>query len=893
MDAQEAEATRAVSAVLGDGRDLLGAVERVECRWRSDLAAAKSDARALQAGVLREREALREALSRAAALWKALAPQGGSTFTADGKSDAATALRNVAHTLLFLEFIGSAPDAIDEARAMLEDVKDAGIIKVVKGNAAGLFEAHAVLTAVERVRDLALLETLPHLDSTGGVSRWFTGVEDTRELLEELVVDGIFRDLLVVAQTNPRLLVAAGRIVQREQEEDIWWDKYIVSGGHVSAAILVRPFVARKYRSRMADAVAASIVDKFSRFERALGIPRSLEDPAEDVIESQASPPAPPAPPTLVDDVIQWLDKRIVDNETIRRFAVPCLPPSYEIAELYEAEQHRCLMTLIVRLLRSPQPYGGESLGQRDTVKILVWYTKYRLGPGRCQPTTIDSFLRDVDRRRVVYVMQNYVESKVTAHITDSVREDAESASNGQMGVPKAGTESEGDDGNGIQKGLSTTELPEVVFGCIKEHVVGAASLGLIPVNNAVARSVCDALLSFQTQIRHLLKTDNGEPMSIKRPGYACAVANNMARCLEYAESLRDMLLSKVGEGEQGSVEHKFESVIEGFREAALLAIGDLMLSIEMSLNPLVVRFFAPHTGTEIMLDVTATLSDYFRDYEVLLLPYHFERLALECLRHVVVRYLVPFLHLGEVDKRRDAPSGRPIRRIVSLSSARRHELSFPDLMSGESSLRPAPMASRRRSHLNAEEMRGLESMNASAVVAQIDKDIENLTTFLSSKVVLYQRKQLQPALEPLHAIRALYSCSPSQQGLAEAYSEAVWVTSRVLRQEWVGAAGLPTRLTATAAEVIWSCREDVSAVVLGNAMAVARAVPADNAMVPSFDVRTLSFDDAAIRSALSVDSSPNVFGGDSNALFESSSSLLRWLPSSRVFTARRNREKR
>ncbi len=107
----------------------------------------------------------------------------------------------------------------------------------------------------------------------------------------------------------------------------------------------------------------------------------------------------------------------------------------------------------------------------------------------------------------------------------------------------------------------------------------------------------------------------------------------------------------------------------------------------------------------------------------------------------------------------------------------------------------------------------GLLVMNSSAVVAQIDKDIENLTTFFQAKVELYQRKQFQSVLEPMHAIRALYTCPPTPADLVEAYQVAKASVRNAMSALSAKCGPGRRSMSVRVAEAIWSSRSDVTRV--------------------------------------------------------------------------------
>ena len=169
------------------------------------------------------------------------------------------------------------------------------------------------------------------------------------------------------------------------------------------------------------------------------------------------------------------------------------------------------------------------------------------------------------------------------------------------------------------------------------------------------------------------------------------------------------------------------------------------------------------------MLDIVATLEDYFSEYEMYLLPYHFERLVIESLKRIIMWYLAPFLKLSD-----QRPEEGVAWRFTSLPTF--DEATGPPQEDAFIEDDERDIISRRSETDNSGERRtskGLSTMNGEAVVAQIDKDVSNLTRFMRRKVLLYQKKQLEPTLEPMLAVRSLYNCDPTALGLSSAFRTA------------------------------------------------------------------------------------------------------------------------
>lgn len=908
MSNLQEEAVRAVSAALSDSTgELLTAIDSAQEQWQQELDTANSRARKLLATVLVERESLRTSLGTAAELWRILRPSEpqrqarqsrsefsnagldtkswhqSSGFVADEEqlSDV-RALQNVSHTIFYLEFLLAAPDALKSAREALLKLSEEKLDQVVAGNAAILVESHAVLTAIERLRDLIMLEaeSTAHHQKTPSLP-WFEEATQTRALLENIVLGNIFSNIVIVSQKNPRLLVSAARIVESEEAEDEWWNNHLLRGGKKEFGGSVRPFGSQQYRKRALDAVVQSLQALFRQKEKDLG----LQSGFKEEVKSGSSLRSLSSPMEVV-NIIDWIEHRRSENDTVRRFVAPCLPPSFAIGVLYEKELHRQFMRLITRILHLVNADGSMMLSEPDLILLTSWYCKYREEVGD-HNEAIDSFLSDRDRERLISALQKHCASRISTKITSAIALDRGKArSSLDIGIIR--NEDAPSTQAQAEAVLRRSDLPDVVLGCINEQVRRMLALKIQGMDQAIAETAADCLISFQNEIHNAMLSEEKEASEECYRLYACATANNMARCLEYSEDLRDLFIPLASDKDRSDIEERMERVIEGFRIAASRALKALINGMDSRLRAHASRLYAPYTGTEIMLDIVATLEDYFSDYEAYLLPYHFEHLAIESLKRVVIWYLVPFLRLGQ--NRMEESSAR---RFTSLPT-------FGEMSSMSVDMPPedcdAGLFSRHidRAHAEKDAANALQSLDGAAVVAQIEKDRANLTEFMAKKVVLYQKKQLQPTLEPLQAIRSLYTCPSTTFGLSDAFRDAKNVIGRALRPPWVSESGVSGHVSVRIAEVIWESRQDVNPVVLLEAINVVRSLGDKVDPLSAKESRMASFDDGRFLASRNSDVggpfSERMLGKDSSHYDQTaSSSSLLWAPS----TSRSSRSRR
>lgn len=884
MSALRDEAVKAVSqAISGTDSNLLNAIDSAYDKWQLELDDAKSTARKLLADVLDERETLRKSLASAADLWQILQPSSvlADEFSNDDVSNelnlinndafpattaqlsAAHALHNVTQTLFWAEFIMEAPQALQRATTDLEKIHADGLDKVVKGSPALLVDAHANLTAAERLRDLILLES-PIAQDKSNPAQWFSQAVETRDLLENIVLRGIFGNVVQLSQTNPCILVAGARVVESEEAEDHWWKTHIQRHGLTERGAAVRSFGAHDYKKRALNAIVEALQAQFWQREREFRLFR------DDLTRKGTENKSLSKHQIHVSSILEWIQKRRSETEIIRRFVTPCLPPSFDVVAVYEGELHRQFMRLISQMLHLNKPDGSMYLSESDLIQVTSWYSKYRAEVGE-QGENIDCYLGDKDRKRLISALRQHCAQRILSNISSILSEGDENIEF----APKHRSPFRQKRMKISKSILTRDDLSELIMNSVGEQVKRILDLKMRDLDQAIAQVVAEILLNFQTEVRQVIANDKIDTPREERGVYLCATANHMAKCLEFSEELRDSFIPLGLDHHRPEIEERMESVIEGFRSTASVALHVLIDGIRPTLEAHATRLFAPSTGTEVMLDILAVLDDFFSNYEKALLDYHFEYLAIETLKRVVVWYIVPFLRLTH--PRLDESGAR---RFTSLPA-------FDD-QSEDLTGKLSHTLSTQRAESTAKALKsaaGLASMTGGAVLAHLEKDIENIAIFMAGKVPLHQKKQLKPTLEPLYAIRALYACKSTVIAMSEALRDAKVAVDRALRPLWTIEYGAQGQFSLRMAEKIWEARQDISSSSISEAVNRTR-ISLDRTEPPPTPSRMSSVDDGRVWSSRYSDANGSFSerfvdrSGNYNDQNLSSSSLI-WTPRS------------
>lgn len=759
----ETTSARAVSAALADARtnDLLEAVTAVEQQWRAELDVASTRARALHAAVLEERHALKRALGTAARIW--------SVWTKPEEEEHpeyrnALALRNATHTLQLLEFFERIPAALGTARTFLKRVVDDGARNPRQGNAAKIYEVHALLSALDRLQDLMVLEFIDDKDETPPtLPTVIREAKAVRSDFDTFIINSVFGDILDVAKVNPRLLVTAMRVIMAEEQRDQWYNSYAESLQlYTENSIPSRKQL--EYRQRFFDAVARQVDEKFESMRNDL--------------QTEIQPRQQGA--SEVSRVLLWLDDRVADRDLVDRYVAPCVPPEFDIVQFYSRNLHEAMMKTLTNLLRST---AALQVGEQDAVlRILSWYSTFK---SSVQNVDLDNYLDDGDRVRLVEFMREHVAQTVGTRIEDLVN---------------------------VSETANTTKtaVPPVLFTSIDNLVRYASTLDIPAVRKSIAIAISEALRSLQSRFELVLAVGEAPPLSATRPRFVCSIANSMADLLEYVEALRDSLGHALDEVDRTEVGSCLEHCAVRFKQLAVSAINDLTRHVESSVASLLAKLFAPNTGTEIMLDIIGTMEDSLRALREDLIKEHYDHLVLECLRCVVAHYVVPFLSLAQ--------SSWDPGRIAATRSEYTPRLQFDSL---KGSFRANSRKSLDRVESKHRKTRrvqptgqGLLMMNATAVIAQIDKDEENLNQVLIARAQPGQKRLMTQVTDPLSRLRAMYTCAPTPTDLVRAYQEARAAVATVMQALGTGCGPQRKSLTVRAAESIWGARADVNAAV-------------------------------------------------------------------------------
>lgn len=200
--------------------------------------------------------------------------------------------------------------------------------------------------------------------------------------------------------------------MQAEENEDAWWAAHLQRCHNAHRGPHVRPHGALSYKRRALDAVVEASRDVFRHNH--LGL--LDEDDSHNASHHANDRPRRRVPNLDVANILEWIDNRRMENDTVRRFVMPCVPPSFALAHLYEEELHLQFMRLVTTLLYLVHPDGCMVLSESDLIQLTAWYSRCKEQVA-FHDEAIDSFLTDVDRQRLITALQKHCSDRITAQI--------------------------------------------------------------------------------------------------------------------------------------------------------------------------------------------------------------------------------------------------------------------------------------------------------------------------------------------------------------------------------------------------------------------------------------------------------------------------------------------
>ncbi|KAI3425101.1 hypothetical protein D9Q98_008479 [Chlorella vulgaris] len=490
---------------------------------------------------------------------------------------------NLRKTLQDVENIAALPLEAAEAEEMLRD----------NVNLLQVYEMLASLEGTSMKAQQALESgTSVNLREAHNLGSYFQKVRLTAGKFEERLWS-IIRNFLAVSQEDPGLLVTAVQVVELQEMVDA----QLVAAGQGASPLR------KAWRRRCLSQIAMCIQDSFAPLlQRCSQLIAAGENTDQRVTE-------------ILDGADDWVAQLV----PIYDHVAPCFPPSYRIFGVVCAEHHRQLASMIDFI-----GLCADNLANADILKVMQWLAGYQESLGEFGLEEEEVAFPTGPQTGVSLLINTYV-ARIVATLSSWLSNIVEGDFKGE---PKASAE-----------GRMWTPGAVDFFRILNEQVAVVAEVDRGDMLLRVGQAAVATMDHFQAAQRQHVSA--GLPLEM-----LCAVINNNMRCydesLEFAEGLEE----RFADNFKGSLD--VEAACRGFLDLAKEGAA-ACVAVVFS-DPAFADLFTRLYWTEewrsgdVTSSVLATLEDFLQDFERMVLPTFYRRLAEalleECMAHFVAALL-------------------------------------------------------------------------------------------------------------------------------------------------------------------------------------------------------------------------------------------------------------
>ncbi|GFQ67491.1 exocyst complex component 3 [Trichonephila clavata] len=501
-------------------------------------------------------------------------------------SQCSAALENLEHIL-------NIPKSVQDALDMINEGK--------------LLAAHQSLAILEHSRDDLLYEMhkLANQSPTDKnmLKHYFSDVEKlSEEISKQLWL--ILRRTLNSVRKEPKIIVSALRIIEREESEDSNAVDLFKRTGYMPIG---RP---KQWRNKAFEVLKQSVLERIegNQFEdrsaHKMWLVTHLEMSRQIIVE---------------------------DLRVVKSACVPCFPPKYQIFEEYVKMYHDCLSGHLQDLI-------GNSLEDNEYISLLTWISGYgsaemlghpdlNIDVTKLSPLLEKTVIQSLVNQYLYNVKKNYRDWMKNALSTDV----------------KDWTHPEGPDED--ESGYFHTQLPLIMYNMLDQHLQVAQTVNKELVNSMMLLSF-EEVLEFTRLFEEAIMTYRNkhfEDRSVVKyfTSYMIATANNCLQFCEFADKLR-IRYSKDLTAISKNAEIIFCRTIEAFLKLILVVLKclreELFIDLSSNLNEVMTRTWFL-SGNQIVDTIHYTLDDYGNDY-IHLLPENFNLLITDLMNWIAVNYI-------------------------------------------------------------------------------------------------------------------------------------------------------------------------------------------------------------------------------------------------------------
>uniref|UniRef100_T1JCR4 Exocyst complex component 3 n=1 Tax=Strigamia maritima TaxID=126957 RepID=T1JCR4_STRMM len=505
-------------------------------------------------------------------------------------------------------------------------------------NEGKYLQAHYCLAELENSRNDLLFQMykLPDQNKSDQIKLkvYFSGVDELYQSLSEHLWS-ILKKVLPTVRSDPKLIVTAMRIIEREEKSDQLSLELQKQTGFLP------PGRTREWRKKAFVIMEQTIQDRLEknqyevRDENTMWLVRHLEITRLLILE---------------------------DLRVVKSLCVQCFPPSYDIVNKYVKMYHNCLSKHLLDIIAC-------GLENDEYISILMWLKTYE-SPELLKHPEINVSIKEVgpllDDRTVGSLKSKYI-NKMEQNFSQWMKTTIESEKQDWF---RDNIEPESD-----AEGCYQTTLPIVVFQMVEQNLLVAKTIGFDLVVKIFRMSMTemtnlgsmylDAIMEYKNtcmQNRNTMKYFTH---------YMVAAVNNCLHFIELCHQLKDQIW-KPGMHDDEAV-HQFDSLIKTYKRLREQTCNFLLDEMFMDLKPhfqdLMTRKWLSSDAP--MDTICLTVEDFHQEYQHLR-PKNHDDVIVEIKKRICKNYIAAMLQkritFSNFDERKDCAE-KVIREVEQLQN--------------------------------------------------------------------------------------------------------------------------------------------------------------------------------------------------------------------------------
>lgn len=470
---------------------------------------------------------------------------------------------------------------------------------------------HCELTQLNDFRDEAMHQGRNNEDVKRTLKRYFEQLEKVNEEFDSCFWDLTRAILDIIRCGNPSLVVKLAKIIELEERLD---EKSIA----VQDAKSHYQNLANKFRSIRGSPRKLRLY--FQRFEQT--IEQSVQEMFEQHVEKYG------------DDLLAMLENLdwIYDDlRLILQDVVPCMPPKWNVFEIYVKYIHKWVYDTIKNIVVS-EPDAA------TIIKILEWIKTYKSTMSRemgVQESKLVPPLLDGKENTLIDEYLHIIIRKVEEWMTNLANTEKKEF------IERTTAPDEDSDGKFITGGAA------IMFQMISQQIDVAANSGQGRVLAAVVEECVRVIRDRQLQWTELLQSEVKKQIEIPNDvpeglvWHTIALANDQILCADYTEAILGRTEPLVSSKYKAKISNGFNQSIDGFLDLAKFCVSIILQIVFNDLRTALGSIFSSswYGGGEVSV-IVATLKDYSEDFRSYLNEYLFETLMEDMLIEFLKSYM-------------------------------------------------------------------------------------------------------------------------------------------------------------------------------------------------------------------------------------------------------------